>query len=130
MAKFTDLNEFFNDGLPLPVGGKVYHVPPASAEVGLFCQKLMVAGISAANGQEIDAADLDDDGEKDLYRRVLGDAYDELIADGVSWAKIKHCGVTAFLWIASDEDTAAKHWRADPEAAAPKGKARAGRSTR
>ncbi|MBB4915098.1 DUF7426 family protein [Streptosporangium saharense] len=131
MATFADLNDFFRDGLDLPIGGKVYRVPPADAATGLFCQKLMTVGINAANGKQIDEAELTDDGEKDLYRRVLGTAFDEMIEDGVSWAKIKHCGITAFLWIAGDEDSAAKYWQADPEAEAPKETARtAGRSTR
>ncbi len=113
---FKDLDEFFDDTLRLPVGGKEYVVPPPSAETGLFCQRLMEAGIDAVNGQSIDAAQLDDAGEKDMYKRVLGGVYDELMADGVSWPKIKHCGITAFLWIAGDKDTAEKYWERDPEA--------------
>ncbi|MEU4511781.1 hypothetical protein AB0G05_19995 [Nonomuraea wenchangensis] len=123
MAQFRDLDEFFDDSLSLPIGGKTYRVPPADAETGLFCQRLMAAGIDAANGKQVDAANLDDDGETDLYRRVLGGAYDEMIADRVSWPRIKHAGVTAFLWIAGDADTAAKYWEAGPEAEAPEAEA-------
>ncbi|MER6505900.1 hypothetical protein ABT158_03765 [Nonomuraea sp. NPDC001636] len=119
MAQFRDLDEFFDDSLPLPIGGKTYRVPPADAETGLFCQRLMTAGIAAANGTQVDAAQLDDQGETDLYRRVLGTAYDEMIADRVSWPRIKHAGITAFLWIAGDTDTAAKYWDAGPEPDAP-----------
>ncbi len=122
MAQFRDLDEFFDDTLPLPIGGKVYVVPPASAETGLFCQRLMEAGVDAANGKDTDLASLDDEGERDLYQRVLGPVYGELKANGVSWPKIKHAGITAFLWIAGDRDTAQKYWEAGdggPEAEAP-----------
>ncbi|MGW4639550.1 DUF7426 family protein [Sphaerisporangium sp. NPDC004334] len=125
---FKDLDEFFVDTLPLPVGGKTYVVPPADAETGLLCQRLMAAGIDAANGKQVDLASLDDAGEKDLYRRCLGAVYDELIADGVTWPKVKHCGVTAFLWIAGDVDTAETYWLSggddDPETPAPNRAAR------
>ncbi|MEU5863499.1 hypothetical protein ABZ815_20180 [Nonomuraea sp. NPDC047529] len=119
MAKFRDLDEFFDDTLPLPIGGKTYRVPPPDADTGLLCQRLMTAGIAAANGKEIDAAQLDDAGEVDLYQRVLGSVYSELRADGVSWPRLKHAGVTAFLWIAGDAEAAAKYWDAGPEADAP-----------
>ncbi|MEV3981773.1 hypothetical protein [Nonomuraea sp. NPDC049758] len=123
MAKFRDLDEFFDDSLPLPIGGKTYRVPPPDADTGLLCQRLMTAGIAAANGKEVDAAQLDDAGEVDLYQRVLGAAYDEMRADEVSWPRLKHAGVTAFLWIAGDEEAAAKFWDAGPESEAPKAEA-------
>jgi hypothetical protein len=110
VATFQDLDEFFDDTLPLKIKGKTYVVPAPDAETGLFCQRLMAVGIDAANGREVDAASLDDDGEQDMYRRVLGSVYDELIADRVSWPRIKHAGITAFLWIAGDTDSAAKYW--------------------
>ncbi|MEV0149681.1 MULTISPECIES: hypothetical protein [unclassified Nonomuraea] len=124
MAKLKALDEFFDDTLTLPVGGKEYTVPAPSAETGLLCQRLMQAGVAAANGQETDLTDLanlDDDQETDLYRRCLGPVYDELRADKVTWPRIKHCGVTAFLWIAVDVDAAMKFWESggDPEALAP-----------
>lgn len=120
---FKDLDEFFDDTLRLPVGGKWYVVPPPSAETGLFCQQLMEAGLDAANGADVDAANLDDVGEEDLYRRVLGSTLDELRTDGVTWPKIKHCGITAFLWIAANKETAEKFWESGggdhPESEAP-----------
>ncbi|TMR97533.1 DUF7426 family protein [Nonomuraea basaltis] len=131
MANFADLDSFFDDGLSLPVGGKLYRIPAPSAEVGLYCQTLAESGMDAANGKDNPEAALDDVRELDLYRRVLGPVYDELIADGVSWPKIKHCGVTAFMWVAGSSDAAAAYWERGPEAAAPeaaKGRA-AARST-
>lgn len=130
MAEFRDLDEFFDDTLPLKIKGKTYVVPAPDAETGLFCQRLMAAGINAANGREIDAASLDDDGEQDMYRRVLGSVYDELIADAVSWPRIKHAGITAFLWIAGDTDSAQKWWESGGEGEAEAPAAGAASSTR
>lgn len=124
MARLKALDEFFDDTLTLPVGGKEYTVPAPSAGTGLLCQRLMQAGVAAANGKETDLTDLaelDDDQETDLYKRCLGPVYDQLLADKVTWPRIKHCGVTAFLWIAVDLDAAMKFWDAggNPEALAP-----------
>lgn len=123
MAKLKALDEFFDDSLTLPINGKEYTVPPPSAETGLLCQRVMQAGVAAANGKKADLSNLDDEQELDLYKRCLGTAHEQLIADGVSWPVIKHAGVTAFLWIAADSDTAGKYWESagsdDPEAPAP-----------
>ncbi|MEV4806761.1 hypothetical protein AB0K18_42775 [Nonomuraea sp. NPDC049421] len=125
MAKFKDLDEFFDDGLALPVGGKTYRIPAPSAEVGLYCQRLAEAGVAAANGKDAPEAELDDVRELDLYQKVLGPVYDELIADGVSWPKIKHVGITAFMWTAGNDEAAAAYWEKGPEAAAPAATGRA-----
>jgi hypothetical protein len=130
MAKFRDLDEFFDDTLPLPIKGKTYVVPGPDADTGLLCQRLMAVGITAAQGGDIDAAQLDDAGEIDLYARVLGPVYQELLADKVSWPRIKHAGTTAFLWIAADLDTAMKFWEMGPEAEAPDRKAAASSTPR
>lgn len=124
MAKLKALDEFFDDTLTLPVHGQDFTIPAPSAETGLLCQKLMQAGVAAASGQETDLADLaelDDDEETDLYKRCLGPVYDELLAAKVSWPVLKHCGMTAFLWIAVNTDAAMKFWDAggNPEALAP-----------
>ncbi|QFY09644.1 hypothetical protein GBF35_25975 [Nonomuraea phyllanthi] len=124
MAKLKALDEFFDDTLTLPISGKEYTIPAPDAETGLLCQRLMQAGVAAANGQAADLSDLaelDDDQETDLYRRCLGTVYDELLADKVTWPRIKHAGITAFLWIAVDLDAAMKFWDAGglPEALAP-----------
>jgi len=124
VAKLKALDEFFDDTLTLPVGGKEYTIPAPDAETGLLCQRLMQAGVAAAAGQQTDLSDLaelDDDQETDLYKRCLGPVYDQLIADKVTWPRIKHCGVTAFLWIAADLETAMKFWDSGgaPEALAP-----------
>ncbi|NRQ31277.1 hypothetical protein HII36_05420 [Nonomuraea sp. NN258] len=117
-TQFQDLDDFFDDSLPLPVGGKWYRVPAPDAEVGLLCQRLMHAGLAAEQGQAVDDPKLtelvevvlNDEEERDLYQRILGPTWDELRADGVSWPKIQHVGATALVWIAAGKDAAAKVW--------------------
>lgn len=108
---FKDLREFL-DGrhLDLPIDGTVYRVCDVDAATGLWVQKVMDLGIAAAQGREVDGVVLDDDEERDVYRRVLGDTYDQMTADGVGWADLKHAAVTAMIWIAFDEAAAEKYW--------------------
>ncbi|MEV6033565.1 hypothetical protein AB0L65_20590 [Nonomuraea sp. NPDC052116] len=141
MAGFKDLDSFFDPTLKLPVGGKTYVIPPPSAEVGLLCQRLMHASMAVQAGQDVDEDGLnqlaetvlDDDQEKDLYQRILGPAWDELLADQVVWPKIQHIGQTALIWVAAGLEAAGKHWESGPtgEAEAPaRTEASAARSTR
>ncbi|TMR91316.1 DUF7426 family protein [Nonomuraea basaltis] len=118
MTQFQDLDEFFDDSLRLPVGGRMYVIPAPDAEVGLLCQRLMHASLAAQEGEAVtdpklnELADvvLNDDQEKDLYQRILGPVYDELLSDGVSWPKVQHVGATALVWVAAGKDAAAKIW--------------------
>lgn len=112
---FKDLDEFFDDTLRLPVGGKVYVVKSVDALTGLWCQRMLGTAAMVAGGAEMSEDDvkplmLDDDDEMALYKRVLGDTYDELIADGVSWERLKHVGTTAFMWASGDRSTAEAFW--------------------
>lgn len=118
---FEDLDEFFDDTIELPVGGKTYVVPGVDAETGLYCQRLLERGKAAYLGKDVDGGELDDEAEMSLYERVLGPVYAELIADGVSWPKISHCGLTAFFWAANNRTTAEKYWNSggNPEALTP-----------
>ncbi|MFI6886753.1 DUF7426 family protein [Streptosporangium canum] len=143
MAAFKDLDEFFDDTLRLPVGGKTYVIPAPDAEVGLLCQRLMNAGIAAESGEEVDGEELTnlaavvltDDQEQDLYKRILGPVYVELFNDGLTWPKIQHIGSTALIWVAVGTDAAVKFWTSSGEAQAPnrstrRATAAAARSTR
>src|SRR5262245_50084393 len=104
---FRDLDEVFDDSLRLPIGGKTYVVPPADARLGLYCQRLLAAGIDAHAGRTpVFPTQLDDAQELDLYQRCLGPVYNELVADGVTWPKIRHAGTTAYLWTAGDKELA------------------------
>jgi hypothetical protein len=123
VGDFRDLDEFFDDTLSLPIGGRTYVIPAPDAELGLYCQRLLAAGFAVVGGKQ-PAGDqppvLDDDGERDLYQRCLGTAYDEMLADGISWPKVRRAGVTAFLWTAQGEELAVAYWSGSPpEALAP-----------
>ncbi|GAA5056466.1 DUF7426 family protein [Streptomyces similanensis] len=118
---FKELGALLDAGLPLPIGGKTYTVPPPSAKTGLRVQNVMQAAATAAGGGKVSDAVLDDAAELDLYRDVLGTAYAEMIADGVKWPALKHCAMTAVAWIIQDEDAAERYWNSggDPSQLAP-----------
>ncbi len=144
MAQFRNLDEFFDPTLKLPVGSKTYVIPPADAETGLLCQRLMHASMAAEAGEDVDEEGLnqlaqvvlDDDEEKDLYQRILGPVWAELFADKVDWPVIQHIGSTALIWVAAGLDAAVKHWESvSGEASAPnratrRAQAAAAKSTR
>lgn len=128
MAKFEALGELLDDTLTLPAGGKLYTICAPSAETGLRTQAMVQAAAAAAQNGEGDAADaevLNDAGERDLYRDVLGDVHDEMIADGVSWPELKHCAITATIWIAAGTEQAETYWKTggDPSRLAPPNRA-------
>lgn len=126
-ARFGALDELFDDALELPIKGKTYKIPSPSAEDGLKVQQITTLAARMLSGGEADDAEvLDDDEELDLLKLCLGPVYDELKADGVSWAWIKHVGLTAMFWITSDLETAEAYWNAagNPEALAPNREAR------
>jgi hypothetical protein len=122
---FQDLDTLFDDTLPLPIGGKVYVVPAPDAELGLWCQRMVSAGLMIQAGEtppeNMPKLTLNDEDEEALYRRMLGDTYNELINDAVSWPRIQLIGQTALLWIGSGRPLAEEFWNSggDPEAFPP-----------
>ncbi|MEU3710486.1 DUF7426 family protein [Streptomyces catenulae] len=118
---FKEIGQLLNDGLHLPIGERTYTVPAPSAETGLRVQAIINAAAVAADGGEADEQVLADAAERDLYRDALGAAYDEMIADGVTWPELKHCAITAMVWIAQDTEAAERYWDAggDPSRLAP-----------
>ncbi|MFF4701245.1 DUF7426 family protein [Streptomyces chattanoogensis] len=118
---FKALKELLDHCLRLPIGATTYTVPAPSAEIGLRVQALINAAAVAADGGEADEQVLADAAERDLYRDVLGSAHDQLVADGVSWPVLKHCAITAMVWIAQDTEAAERYWNAggDPSRLAP-----------
>lgn len=135
---FRDLGELLDAGLALPIRGKVYTVPPVDAETGLKLQRLAEVAAQVAeateNGGSLDGVALDDAAEVDLYRDALGSAYEEMLADRVSWPALKLAGVTAWLDAAVGREAAEAYWNAagSPEASAGNRETRraAARSTR
>jgi len=124
---FRDLDEFLDDTLPLPIGGRVYVVADVDAETGLLCQRLFAAGADAYAGREPHIpAELDDGQELDLYQRVLGDTYAQMVSGGVHWQKISLAAQTTIAWIAVGRDAAEQVWNSGgrPEQQAPNREAR------
>lgn len=112
---FKDLDEFFDDTLRLPIGGKTYVIASPDAETGLWCQRMLSTAAVVSGGAQLSEDDvsslvLDDEQELDLFKRILGPTYDEMVADKVSWERLKHAGTTAFMWAAGNKDTAEEFW--------------------
>lgn len=111
---FKDLGDWAElGGLKLPIGGKVYSVPPVSAELGPRLEVVMSVGVDVAKGNEVGEGNqeiLDDLGERDLYRDVLGAVYDEMVADKVPWPALKHAALTVMMDAVYDRDTAEAFW--------------------
>lgn len=112
---FKELDEFFDPTLRLPIRGNVYVVPSPDAKTGLWCQRMLATGAIAATGgdisaDEIAALELDDTQEREMYKIVLGTAWDEMLDDGLPWDIIRHAGITAFMWVASGRETAEAYW--------------------
>ncbi|KOX16574.1 MULTISPECIES: DUF7426 family protein [unclassified Streptomyces] len=123
---FEALDELLVESLTLPIGGRHYAVPAPSAEVGLRTQALVHAAAVAADGGRADETVLSDAAERDHFRDVLGTAYDEMLADGVSWPALKHAALTCMVWIAQDKVAAERFWNSggDPNRLAPNRAAR------
>ncbi|MFB8772097.1 DUF7426 family protein [Streptomyces broussonetiae] len=113
---FEALDAFLDEHLELPVKGgdgqtRVYRIDEPSAEDGIRVERVTtLAARLAAGGSAPDTQALDDDEERDLYRMCLGDAYDELLDDGVKWSAFKHVALTVMFWIVSDKETAQEFW--------------------
>jgi hypothetical protein len=123
---FNALGELLDETLTLPVKDKTYTVPPPSAATGLRVQAIMQAAAVAADGGKVDEAVLKDAAERDMYRDVLGTAHGEMVADGVPWPTLKHCAVTAMVWIVQNKEAAERYWNSggDPSRLAPNRKTR------
>lgn len=123
---FKALGELLDQSLTLPVNGKAYTVPPPSAKTGLRVQAIMQAAATAADGGKVDEAILADAAERDMYADVLGTAHAAMVEDDVDWPTLKHCAVTAMVWIVQNKDAAERYWNSggDPSRLAPNRKAR------
>lgn len=119
---FKDLSEFVAEGgLELPVDGKVYTIPEADAQTFVWAQRQVQILEASSRGEQVDGAQLDDEEEGDFFVRLLGeDAYEQMLADNISSAKLKRVAATVLIWIVADEETAQTVWESgdSPEAVA------------
>lgn len=119
---FADLEEFFDDGLHLPIAGVVYDIPAPDPEFGLYVTAMVSAGRQAALGEDLpaDLPQLRYEGgeESDMYRRLMGAAFDKMVANSVPWSRIKLAAETVTLWISGGKSVAEEWWNAggDPKA--------------
>jgi hypothetical protein len=115
---FDDLTQYLDPSLDLTVKGRVYRVPPASAELGLWCRT-----VAAANDLDEDATDeqLQETAKrvsdlpplpegKTLPEHMLGSAYAEMVRDKVEDPYIQFCAQTVLISIIAGEDAAERFW--------------------
>lgn len=110
-SKFPEAKACTNKECPAEGEHVHYKVPSPSARTGLWLTTLWELGTSAANGEKLTASEraqlvLDDDGEKDLFKRVLGPVYAEMLADEVAWSVLQKIGLDAYLCFAQSRDIA------------------------
>lgn len=117
MAK-RNLSEFFDDGLEyegIPSSkfpdGKSYRVASPDAKVGLWLQSMAELATVATTGANLTESArkrliLDDDEERNLYERVLGATWDEMLEDGVAWMLLQKIGQDAYIYFAMSEQHA------------------------
>lgn len=136
-TRFEALDELFDDALELPVKGRdgevrTYRVPSPSAEDGLRINRLTAMAVRlVGGGQGVETEALDDEEELALIADALGPAHEEMLADGVDWAWMRHAGLTAVLWITQGPEAAGTYWKAagDPTRLAPNRAARRAKSS-
>ncbi|NIL56711.1 DUF7426 family protein [Salinispora arenicola] len=107
-----------------------YVIPQPSAELGLWCEGVaqMVGAINDASSPDevqaaVDALNRLPELETGLTlaQRVMGSAYDVMMADGVPHTAIQHCAGTVYAWIVGGERAAERYWMSGgrPEASGP-----------
>lgn len=127
---FNDISELIDGRLIFPgiLGAdgekRTYVVPPANAKVGLWAQRMFTLGYKIMNGgadqSEAPKLLLDDHEEADLYTELLGEAYQQMIDDGVPWEMVKNIGNTALICAGANRELAEQFWNGgcDPNSVA------------
>lgn len=132
----------FTTSLALPIQGKTYEIPPVSADLGakltlvaeraatIFqvaqrnqdaAKKAEEAGEEPSEPEPLPEFELeDDDAEADLQQKMLGPAYDQMVADNVPFMAIKIAGLTAYHDFLYGREAAEAFWNSggDPKAVA------------
>lgn len=123
---FKDLDELLEPWLDLPISGKKYRIHSVDATTGLWCQRVVEVAMRAQVGADISedqllGLQLDDAEELQFHQRLLGEAYEDMLADKVPWEHLKVAGMTAFTWTVRDRAAAEEFWARGgrPEARRP-----------
>lgn len=136
--KLTEYRKYQDPTLTLEVPGRdgverEYVIPEPSAELGLWCEG--VAQLPMQVGEDSTPEEIEAIAEtlnslpelKDgltLGQKLMGSAYEAMMADGVTHPTIKHCAGTVFAWIIGGEVSATKFWqRGSGEAPGPANRA-------
>ena len=102
--------EFAQEPLAFPVGGKVYTVPPLGFTDGIRLQRVL-----AGEDDSLTNAPAEDG-----WRLILGPVFDEMVADKVPMEAIARAGFTAMTDFQFGREQAERVWEAglDPKALA------------
>jgi hypothetical protein len=134
-ANLTDLDKYFDPGLTLTILGREYTIPLASARLGLWCRRMAEAagGLSdAADETQVQESmqrlkDLPEHqpGDATFPELMLGGACQQMVQDEIPDPYIGFAAQTAFVWIVSGEEAAARFWQSGgrPEAPRPDNRA-------
>lgn len=121
---FKDLDDFFKiKPIRLPIRGKKYAFPGSvSGRTGLLLHRMTEMAEAVKHAQEtgeapdLDAAALDDAGEINLRREVLGDTEQLLLDDDIPAVYIDHVFKTLIVWHQFGEEVAQQVWEDVPGA--------------
>ena len=120
MPTFQPIDDYLDlEGITLPIAGKNYLIRPVDALTGLEVTRLMGLVVDATNGIDItndpraaEVLEANEAAKDSLEHRILGDALDEMIADGVPWPMVQLAFQTAMVWISQGVEAAARYWAA------------------
>lgn len=102
--------EFAQEPLAFPIGGKVYTVPPLGFTDGITLQRV-ISG---------EPTELTDAPVEDGWKLILGPVFDEMVADKVPMEAIARAGFTAMTDFQFGREAAERVWESqlDPKALA------------
>ncbi|QLF82703.1 tail assembly chaperone [Microbacterium phage Cicada] len=134
---YNELQAFLDDdGITLPLirskthpEGKAYFVESPDFETGLTMQNLSSIAQRLANGIEVspdEAKSLkfsDGAEEQGFAKMVLGDALDQMLADGVKWGPIRNATQYVFTYYAMSASQAKKLVQSAPKVRPPANRA-------
>lgn len=121
MSNTDDLFNFLDeDGIVIPnikstkyPKGKTYTIPSPDVDTGIRLTGLAEIANKLNRKVEVSPRDvarlkLSDEEEREFSQQVLGSAYEELLADGVSWVRVQRLTQYAFTYFAFSPEAAEK----------------------